>query len=133
MREGALSLPEILLLLGYGVAFWLIGTLLYRARGAMVFEATRVRFWMNWILTPLLSTAACSLLLERHHVPAARWAAAALLIALPGMFGEALVLSRFSRFMPRLRSETGSRYAAFLFATYGLVLAVCEMVTLRAR
>jgi hypothetical protein len=62
-----------------------------------------------------------------------RWAAAALLIALPGMFGEALVLSRFSRFMPRLRSETGSRYAAFLFATYGLVLAVCEMVTLRAR
>jgi hypothetical protein len=60
------------------------------------------------------------------------WASAALLIALPGMFGEAALLSRFAVFMPRMRPETAGRYGAFLFATYALFLTIAEMVTVLA-
>lgn len=63
-----------------------------------------------------------------------RWsgASAALLIALPGMFGEAVLLSRFATFMPRMRLETGGKYGAFLFATYALFLTIAEIVTVAA-
>ncbi|MFZ0805046.1 MAG: DUF5367 family protein, partial [Candidatus Sulfotelmatobacter sp.] len=56
----------------------------------------------------------------------------ALLLALPGMFGEAALLSRFAAFMPRMRPETAGRYGAFLFATYALFLTIAEIVTVRA-
>jgi hypothetical protein len=49
------------------------------------------------------------------------------------MIGEAVVLSHLSVFMPRMHAESGGRYGAFLFATYGLVLSIAEAVTLRAR
>jgi hypothetical protein len=65
-------------------------------------------------------------------MPAADWGSAALLLALPGMFGEAALLSRFAAFMPRMRPETAGRYGAFLFATYALFLTIAEIVTVRA-
>jgi len=55
-----------------------------------------------------------------------------LLLAIPGMIGEAVVLSNLSIFMPRLHATSGGRYGAFLFATYALVLGVAEVVTLKA-
>jgi Family of unknown function (DUF5367) len=55
-----------------------------------------------------------------------------LLLALPGMAGEALVLSNLSTFMPKIHAASGGRYGAFLFATYALVLGAAEFVTLRA-
>jgi hypothetical protein len=42
------------------------------------------------------------------------------------------VLSHLPTFMPRLQTPLGGRYGAFLFTTYTLVLAVAEVVTLRA-
>jgi hypothetical protein len=48
------------------------------------------------------------------------------------MFGEALLLSRFATFMPRMHPETGGKYGAFLFATYALFLTIAEIVTIRA-
>jgi hypothetical protein len=54
-----------------------------------------------------------------------------LLLAIPGMIGEAIVLSNLS-FMPKLHETSGGRYGAFLFAAYALVLASAEVVTLRA-
>ena len=55
-----------------------------------------------------------------------------LLLAIPGMIGEAVVLSNLSTFMPKLHEASGGRYGAFLFAAYALVLGVAEVVTLRA-
>jgi hypothetical protein len=55
-----------------------------------------------------------------------------LLLAIPGMIGEAVVLSHLSTFMPRIHASSGGRYGAFLFATYALVLGIAEVVTLRA-
>lgn len=36
-------------------------------------------------------------------------------------------------FMPKLHAELGGRYGAFLFMTYAVVLAIAELVTLRAQ
>jgi len=55
-----------------------------------------------------------------------------LLLAIPGMIGEAVVLSHLSTFMPRIQEASGGRYGAFLFATYAVVLGILEIVTLNA-
>jgi len=58
------------------------------------------------------------MVLRLRHIPASAWVAATLLLALPGMFGEAVLLSSFSTFMPRLQPASAGRYGAFLFAAY---------------
>lgn len=121
-----------LLFLLLGIAFWIAGTILYEFRGHHVFETSDQRYWINFVLTPVFTTAVCVLILKWRHTPPAYWAFAALLLALPGMFGEALLLSRFASFMPRMRPETAGRYGAFLFATYALFLTIAEIVTVRA-
>jgi hypothetical protein len=122
-----------LLLFFFGVVIWILGTLWYRVRGPILLETTSVRYWLNFVLVPIASAVVCILLLRVRHISAREWAAAVLLIALPGMFGEALLLSRFSTFMPRLRAETSGRYGALLFASYAVVLTIAEIVTLRAQ
>ncbi len=116
-----------------GIAFWVGGTILYEFRGHQVFETSNLRYWINFVLTPVVTAGVCILILKWRQVPAAEWASAGLLIALPGMFGEAVLLSRFAAFMPRMRPETAGRYGAFLFATYALFLTIAEVVTVRAR
>ncbi len=74
----------------------------------------------------MVTAAVCALILQWRHTPPADWASATLLIALPGMFGEAVLLSRFAVFMPRMRPETAGRYGAFLFATYALFLTIAD-------
>jgi hypothetical protein len=118
--------------LGFGLAFWVIGTLWYEWRGSRIFETTSQRYWINFVITPVVSTLVCMLILKWRDVPGVQWASAALLIALPGMFGEALLLSRFSALMPRMRLETAGKYGAFLFATYAVFLTIAEMITLRS-
>jgi hypothetical protein len=115
-----------------GLAFWVGGTILYEFRGRYIFEGSSQRYWINFVLTPVVTAAICILILNWRHIPAADWASAALLIALPGMFGEAALLSRFAVFMPRMRPETAGRYGAFLFATYALFLTIAEVVSARA-
>lgn len=120
------------LLLLLGCAFWVGGTVLYRYRGHQVFEASDRGYWINFVITPVVTAAVCILILKWRQIAAADWGSAALLLALPGMFGEALLLARFATFMPRMRPETAGRYGAFLFATYALFLTIAEVVTLRA-
>ena len=120
-----------LLFLALGVAFWVGGTILYHFRGTHVFESGSQRYWINFVLTPVATSVICILILKWRHTPAAEWTFAALLLALPGMFGEAVLLSRFADFMPRMRPETAGRYGAFLFATYALFLTIAEVVTMR--
>jgi hypothetical protein len=127
-----MHINDKLLFVLFGVAFWVIGTIFYELRGSHVFESTSQRYWVNFALTPIVSAGICILLLKLRHVPAEEWAPAALLIALPGMFGEAVLLSRFATFMPRMHPETAGKYGAFLFAAYALFLTVAEIVTICA-
>jgi hypothetical protein len=126
------ALDKALLLL-FGLVFWTAGTLWYRARSAAVFETTDLRYWVNFALTPIVSAIACILILRWRRIPAPEWASAALLIALPGMFGEALLLSSFRVFMPKMQAASAGRYGAFLFAAYALFLSIAEIVALRAK
>ncbi|WP_263373826.1 DUF5367 domain-containing protein [Granulicella aggregans] len=114
-----------------GLAFWILGTLLYRVRGQAIFETTSLRYWLNFVLTPLISAFACVVLFRWLAIPDAQWPSAALLIAIPGMIGEAVLLSNFSRWMPRMQPATAGSYSGFLFATYALVLLVAEIASLQ--
>jgi len=116
----------------FGLAFWIIGTLWYEVQGPSVFETTSLRYWIHFILTPIASAVVCVAILKWRHIPAREWAAAALLIALPGMLGEAGLLSRFAVFMPRMQAASAGRYGAFLFAAYALFLTISVIVTLTA-
>jgi hypothetical protein len=123
---------EVALLLGFGLVFWIAGTLWYQKRGPLVFETTAMRYWINFALTPIVTSAICILLLRWRRIPAPEWASAMLLIAIPGMVGEAVLLSHFEALMPSMREASAGKYGAFLFATYALVLSFAEIVTLRA-
>jgi hypothetical protein len=125
--------PDKVLLLLFGLIFWTAGTLWYRVRGPAVFETTSLRYWINFVATPIVSALVCILILRWRSIPAPDWASAALLIALPGMFGEALLLSNFTLFMPKMQPISAGRYGAFLFAAYALFLTIAEIVTLRAK
>jgi hypothetical protein len=116
----------------FGAAFWAAGTLWYQARGALIFETTSVRYWLNFALTPVVSTLVCVGVFRWQQVPAAGWASAALLVAIPGMIGEAVLLSNFSKWMPKMQAASAGRYGGFLFATYALVMGVAGAVALRA-
>jgi len=117
----------------FGGTFWVLGTFWYQALGVLLFETTRVRYWMNFLLTPLVSALVCVGVFRWQQMPSADWASAALLIALPGMVGEAVLLSKFTSWMPKMQASSAGEYSGFLFATYALVLAVAEAFTLRAR
>jgi len=123
---------EICILLAFGIAFWVAGTLWFERTGPRVFETNAVRYWLNFFITPTVSTVGCLLILRWRHIPASSWTTAILLIALPGMFGEAILLSNFSTLMPRMHEASAGKYGAYLFATYALVITIAEIVTLRA-
>ncbi len=123
---------DVVLLLVLGLLIWIIGTIYYACRGAAVLETTYLRYWTAFFLSPIVSTAICIAILRWRHIAPVNWAPAMLLLAIPGMIGEAIVLSHLSTFMPRLQESSGGRYGAFLFATYAVALGVAEVVTLRA-
>src|ERR1700728_2473975 len=91
-REDRMKGQDKLMLFVFGVLFWVLGTLYYRLRGHVVLEVSSLRYWSNFVLVPVASAAVCILILRALHIPAREWAAAMLLIALPGMFGEAALL-----------------------------------------
>ena len=124
---------DVTLLCVFGVAIWIIGTLYYAHAGPAVFETTGRRFWLNFVAAPLASAVVCMTILHWLHIARADWAAAALLLAIPGMIGEAAVLSNLTTFMPNLQPASGCRYGAFLFVVYAAVLGMAEAVTLKTR
>jgi Family of unknown function (DUF5367) len=87
---------------------------------------------MSFVTSPIVSAVICIEILRWRHVPAAHWATAMLLLAIPGMIGEAVVLSHLGTFMPKLHAASGGRYGAYLFFTQAVVLRLAEIVTLRA-
>jgi hypothetical protein len=122
---------DSILLLAFGIVFWIAGTIWYEMRGARVFETTSVRYAVNFVLTPIATAAVCIAILRWLRIPGSAWASAALLIAIPGMIGEAILLSRFAALMPGMQAASAGKYGGFLFATYALFLGIAEVVTLR--
>lgn len=104
---------ESWLLLILGLAIWALGTIYYAFTGPRVFETTAVRYWVSFVMSPIASAAICFAILRWRHIPPSNWAVAMLLLAIPGMIGEAVVLSNLGKFMPRLHAGSGSRYAHF--------------------
>jgi len=124
---------DVALLLMLGLIIWVVGTIYYAKTGPAILETTSRRYWAEFALAPVLSAVLCIVILLWRGIAREHWTSAMLLLALPGMIGEAAVLSNWSTFMPKLQAASGGRYGAFLFATYALVLAVAEVVTLRAK
>lgn len=127
-----MKVHDIVLLFVLGLMIWVLGTVYYAYRGPDVLETTSLHYWASFILSPMLSAAICVAILRWRHISPANWAPAMLLLAIPGMVGEAVVLSHLGTFMPKLHATSGGRYGAFLFATYAVVLGFAEVVTLRA-
>jgi hypothetical protein len=123
---------DVALLFVLGWTVWIVGTIYFANRGSAILETTTLRYWTAFALSPIVSAALCIAILRWRHIAAANWTSAMLLLAIPGMIGEAVVLSNLSTFMPKLHATSGGRYGAFLFASYALVLSVAEVVTLRA-
>lgn len=115
-----------------GLAIWILGTVYYAYTGPHILETTARRYWTSFVFSAVASTVICIAILSKFRIPPSNWSAAMLLLAIPGMIGEAVVLTNLATFMPRLQASSGGRYGAFLFATYALVLGVAEVVTLRA-
>jgi len=127
-----MKVQESALLFFLGLAIWILGTVYYAYRGPRVLETTELQYWVSFIASPVISAVICIAILQWRHIPPANWAAAILLLAIPGMIGEAVVLSHLATFMPKLHAISGGRYGAYLFATYAVVLGLAEVVTLRA-
>jgi len=123
---------EIVVLLALGLVIWVLGTIYYAYYGRGFLETTSFRYWFAFLTSPVVSAVLCIAILRWRRVAPADWASAMLLLAIPGMIGEAAVLSHWSTFMPRLQETSGGRYGAFLFATYAVVLGLAEVLTLRA-
>jgi Family of unknown function (DUF5367) len=121
-----------LLLVLSGFVIWIVGSVYYAYRGALVLETTNTRYWISFFVSPLISAFLVVGILRFLRIAPSEWASAGLLLAIPGMIGEAVVLSHLSTFMPRIQEASGGRYGAFLFATYALVLGIAEIVTLNA-
>ncbi len=127
-----MKVHDIALMLGLGLVIWVAGTIYYANAGPAILETTPSRYWRAFALSPIFSAILCVAILRWRNIPAARWTSAMLLLAVPGMIGEAIVLSNLSKFMPRLHAASGGKYGAFLFAAYALALGAAEVVTLRA-
>lgn len=127
-----MKVQDSIVLFSSGLGVWVVGTIYYAYRGTAVLESGSLRYWISFCLSPVVSAAICIAILRWRQIPASAWASGMLLLAIPGMMGEALVLSHFSIFMPLLQETSAGRYGAFLFAAYAVALGIAEMVTLRA-
>jgi hypothetical protein len=123
---------ECILLLSLGLVIWILGTVYYAYTGHRVLETTPARYWVSFAICPIISAALCILILRWRQIAPSGWAVAMLLLALPGMIGEAVVLSNLGTFMPRIQETSGGRYGAFLFVTYAVALGVAEFATLNS-
>ena len=123
---------DVAILLLLGLVIWVVGTIYYANRGPAILETTSLSYWLAFSLSPIFSAILCVAILRWRQIAGANWTTAMLLLAIPGMLGEAIVLSNLSTFMPKLQTASGGKYGAFLFATYAVVLGLAEIVTLRA-
>jgi len=133
MGEAHMKSLDVTFLLVLGLLIWILGTVYYAHRGPSILETTRSRYWKEFVFAPIGSAILCIAILRWRHIAPGQWTSAMLMLAIPGMIGEAVVLCNLATFMPKLRAASGGRYGGLLFATYALVLGVAEIVTLGIR
>ena len=104
-----MKIQERMLLLSLGLIIWILGTIYYAYAGHRVLETTPARYWVSFAISPIISAAFCILILHWRHIAPSNWTAAVLLLTIPGMVGEAVVLSHLGTFMPRIREASGGR------------------------
>src|ERR1700722_7057643 len=97
-----MKIQERMLLLSLGLIIWILGTIYYAYAGHRVLETTSAQYWVSFAVSPIISAAFCILILRWRHIAPSNWAAAMLLLAIPGMAGETVVLSHLGTFMPRI-------------------------------
>ncbi len=127
-----MKIQDSVLLLVIGLILWILGSIYYAYLGPRFLETTKLHYWTSFCISLVVTAMICIAILKLCHVPPPAWASGMLLLALPGMIGDAVVLSHLSTFMPGLHASSGGRYGAFLFAAYALVLGIAEVVTLRS-
>ena len=115
-----------------GFVIWAVGTLVYRMTGAYFFEGSSAEYWLNVIVTGILSSAISLGLMKWQRIEQKDWLQGAICIALPGMLGEIPILSSFSELMSNMQPETAGRYAAFLFGGYGSLIGFSWLMSTRA-
>jgi Family of unknown function (DUF5367) len=108
-----MKIQECMLLLSLGLIIWILGTIYYAYAGHHVLDTTPARYWVSFAISPIFSAAFCILILRWRHIAPSNWAVAMLLLAIPGMVGEAVVLSNLGTFMPRIQETSDGRYGAF--------------------
>jgi cytochrome bd-type quinol oxidase subunit 2 len=127
-----MKLQDGIVLLALGLVIWVGGTIYYAHSGPILLETSVARYWRIFAISPVTSTLMCVLILRWRRIDPAHWTSAMLLLAIPGMVGEAIVLTHLPTFMPKLHAVSGGKYGALLFATYAVALGTAEVVTLRA-
>jgi cytochrome bd-type quinol oxidase subunit 2 len=92
---------DVALLLALGLIIWIAGTIYYANHGRAILETTSFRYWTAFALSPIVSAVLCIAILRWRHIVTANWTSAMLLLAIPGMIGEAVV---FPTSQPSCRS-----------------------------
>lgn len=115
-----------------GSAVWVVATLVYRMIGSYFFESSEVGYWLNTIVTGILSVAMFLGLMKWWKIEQKDWLEGAICLALPGMLGEIPILADFSGLMSNMQPETAGRYAAFLFGAYTSLISIAWLMSAKA-
>lgn len=104
-----------------GGSAWAAGTVYFFFRAAATFQHGPIVYWSNAAVTIVAYVLLFRRLLKSFGVEPHDIGWAALLFVLPGMTGEIVALLNSSVFLPGMRCESITIYAAFLFAGYSSV------------
>ncbi len=101
-----------------GIAAWLLATAFYAAFGGSLLETT---FWFYAVNAFLIAVGYGLLFVvvaKLRRVPCSKRGLPALIFALPGLIGAAVVISNFGQLFPTLGHASLGRYGAYLFVGF---------------
>jgi uncharacterized membrane protein (DUF2068 family) len=101
-----------------GAFAWAAGTIYFFFRATATFQHGSIVYWSNAVVTIVAYVLLFRRLLKIFGINPHDTGWAALLFVLPGMTGEFFALLNASVFLPGMRPESITIYAAFLFAGY---------------
>lgn len=112
-----------LLLAGIGFGIWLGATMLFRVAGHLFFFYENTAFIIGlWIVTAIaLIGVAVGIFRWQKIAPEHRYQAA-ILLALPGMLGDAIAVQLFPMVFPNMNVDADGAFAAWLLWAYASVL-----------
>ena len=120
-----LSTEDVRALFGFGVAVWLIATVVFWVGGPVLLDpdAPLIVFGVFFVAVPTMIVVTFAAFLWREIRPAARPAAAILLVA-PGMLLDVVMVSFSGTFFPNLERGSLRYLAGLLLLAYVTVLLV---------